>query len=91
MGLLCRGGGVSHGIRYEMHGFMEQYDERYLEFANNPRAQLMDASTPSLEERNMTGRDFEDPGELPSIAAKVLIQPVRALARGVSRWNKACD
>lgn len=71
---------------------------------NAPRAKLKAASTPSLDGKNIVEKEFEDLGELSSIAAKVLmkvlyvtrmvrfdlIQPVTALARVVSRWNRAC-
>lgn len=60
---------------------------------------------PIIGGTNIVSKGFEDPGALTSTAAKVLmnilyvarvvrfglLQPVTALAREVSRWNKAFD
>lgn len=84
---------------------MEQCFERYLDVANIARAKLKTASTPSLDERTIADSDFEELGELSSIAAEVfmnilcaarmvrfgILQLVTSLAREVSRWNRACD
>lgn len=80
------------GIRYDMNGFMEGVSRDI-------------SNWPTLEERNIADSDCEEPGELSSIAAKMLINmlyPARMvrfdllqlatpLARHVSRWRRACD
>lgn len=44
-----------------------------LELSNIPRTKLKTALTPSSEEWDVAGSDFEEPGELSSAAAKVLV------------------
>lgn len=84
---------------------MERCAERYLEFGNIPGAKRKTASTRSLEAGNMAESDLEEPGKLPSIAVKVLmnilhvarmarfdlVKPATSLAREVWRWNRAYD
>lgn len=84
---------------------MEQCLERYIELSKISRAQLKFAATPSLGEKGLKDEDYDNPGEVSRIAARVLmnllyaagmfrfdfLQPVMSLAREVSRWTRACD
>lgn len=93
------------GIRCEMKGFMEQCVERHVELPKIPRERLTFAAAPSLDEKELRGADYDNLGELSTIAAKVLmnilfaarmsrhdlLQPATSLAREVSRWTLACD
>lgn len=48
----------------------------------------------SLDDTNLNDQDFEQPGGLSAVVAKVLmkllLQSVTLLAREVSRWTRAC-
>lgn len=82
-----------------MQGVMEQCVERYVEVANVPPSKLKAATTPSIENKNLSGPDFEHPEAPATIATKVLmniwdadrmlkldlLQPVISLVREASR------
>ena len=95
-------------MHYDMRDFMQSCCDRYLELANGAGAKmaaLKKASTPFLQEDNLTDDDYLLPGVLSSDASKVLmkvlyaarmarpdlLRAVGGLASEVSKWTRASD
>lgn len=89
-----------------MKGIMEQCAERYVRrVGQRPASKLKAATTPSLEDRNLSDQEIERPQDLIAIAANVFMHRMCAAnmfrldsrrratpsARDVSLWARACD
>jgi hypothetical protein len=93
------------GWEYDMQGHAEQCVERYLELANKDASILKPVATPCIDDHMLPSVDFESPGVLSSVAARIVLKAlylarfgrpdtlwaVNCLARDVTKWTVACD
>ena len=61
-------------MRYEMHGFMEQCVERYLELAGTTVDKLKPVATPGVDDHSFSPEDWTESGKLAPIAARVIMK-----------------
>ena len=94
-----------NAYQYAMPGHAEQCVERYLELAKMERSNLKNVDTPCLDDHQIAPEDYERPGRLSTIAARIVLKAlyvagmsrpdilwsVIVLAREVTTWNQACD
>ncbi len=69
------------GIRYINEGFIGQCVDRYCELAQNERSKLKRATTPSIDDHAIADNEFDEAGQLKSIALNVVMEVLYS-ARG---------
>jgi len=95
----------TQGYHYDMCGHAQQCVERYCELAKVTESTLKQVETPCIDDHMLQPEDFEKPGKLAPVAARIVLKflylarmgrpdlywTVNVLARAVTKWTQACD